>query len=85
MRQMLPTETDKYGVGSTAEAMKSVSIVTSFVGVMTLPALGGIWLDNLLGTKCLFVILGAIIGFVGGMYSLLGMVKANKARAHQSR
>jgi F0F1-type ATP synthase assembly protein I len=82
---MLPTETDRYGVGSMAEAMKWVSIVTSVVGVMTLPALGGMWIDNLLGTKCLFVILGAIIGFVGGMYCLLAMVKANNARAHQSR
>jgi F0F1-type ATP synthase assembly protein I len=84
MRQMLPTENDKYGVGSMAEAMKWVSVVTSVVGVMTVPPLGGIWIDNLLGTKCLFAILGAIFGFVGGMYCLLGMVKAT-AGAHQSR
>ena len=40
--------------------------------------------DHLLGTKCLFFILGVIVGFVGGMYCLLDMVKA-KAGAHQSR
>jgi F0F1-type ATP synthase assembly protein I len=82
---MLPTENDKYGVGSLAEATKWVSVITSFVGVMIVPALGGIWLDNLLGTTSVFTILGAIFGFVGGMYCLLGMVKGNKAGAHHSR
>jgi F0F1-type ATP synthase assembly protein I len=81
---MLPTPNDKYGVSNIAEAMKWVSVVTSVVGVMTVPALSGIWMDNLLGTTCLFVILGVIIGFVGGMYCLLDMVKA-KPGTRQSR
>ncbi len=80
---MLLAESDKYGARSMAEAMTWVSVVTSVVGVMTVPALVGIWIDNLLGTKCLFVILGGIFGFVGGMYCLLNMVRA-KARAHRS-
>ena len=80
----MPTDNDKYGVSSMAEAMKWVSVVTSVVAVMTVPALGGVWVDNLLGTKCLFTILGAIFGFIGGMYSLLDMVKA-KAGPRQSR
>ena len=84
MRQMLPIKNDKYGVNSMAEGSKWVSVVTSFVGVMIIPALSGIWIDSLLGTKCLFLILGMILGFVGGMYCLLGMVKAN-AGGHQSR
>ena len=79
----MPIENDKYGMSSVAEGTKWVSVVTSFVGVMTIPSLGGIWLDSLLGTKCLFVILGMIFGFVGGMYCLLAMVKAN-AGGHQS-
>ncbi|MGA2257167.1 MAG: AtpZ/AtpI family protein [Thermoguttaceae bacterium] len=73
---MRPTENDKYGVGSVAEAMKCVSVVTSVVGVMTVPALVGIWIDHLLGTALPFTILGVIFGFVGGMYCLLDMVKA---------
>jgi F0F1-type ATP synthase assembly protein I len=81
---MLPIDNDRYGMNSMAEAMKWVSIVTSVVGVMTVPALVGIWMDNLLGTKCLFLILGVIVGFVGGIYCLLNMVKA-KDGAHQSR
>ena len=80
---MLPTENDKYGASSMAEAMKWVSVVTSVVGVMTVPPLGGIWIDHLLGTKCLFAILGVIFGFVGGMYTLLNMVNAEPG-AHQS-
>ena len=75
---------DKHGVRSVADAMKWVSVVTSVVGVMLAPALGGIWIDNLLGTRCLFAILGGVFGFVGEMYFLLDMVKA-KAGAHQSR
>jgi hypothetical protein len=74
---MLPTANDKYGVSSMAEAMKWVSVVTSVVGVMIVPPLGGIWIDNLLGTNFLFAILGGIFGVVGGMYCLLAMVKTN--------
>jgi F0F1-type ATP synthase assembly protein I len=80
---MLPTENDKYGVSGMAEAMKWVSVVTSVVGVMTVPPFVGIWIDYLLGTKCLFAILGVVFGFVGGMYALLNMVKA-EAGAHRS-
>ena len=81
---MLSGENDKYGVSSIAEAMKWVSVVTTVVAVMTVPALGGIWIDNMLATKCLFVILGGILGFVGGLYCLLDMVKP-KAGPRQSR
>ena len=79
---MLPTENDKYGVSGMAEAMKWVSVVTTVVGIMTVPALGGFWIDSLLGTKGVFTILGVVFGFGGGMYGLLNMVKA---RVHKSR
>ena len=81
---MLPTANDKYGMSSIAEAMKWVSVVTSVVGVMTVPALVGIWIDYLLGTIYPFTIMGVVFGFVGGMYCLLDMVKA-KVGTHQSR
>ena len=81
---MCPSEYDKYGMNSMADAMKWVSVISSVVGVMTVPALGGLWVDNLLGTGFLFTILGAILGFAGGMYSLLNMVKAN-AETRRSR
>lgn len=55
---MLPNPNDKYGMSNIAEAMKWVSVVTTVVGVMTVPPLGGIWLDYLLRTRCLFLIVG---------------------------
>jgi F0F1-type ATP synthase assembly protein I len=81
---MQPTDNDKYGVNSIAEAAKWISVVTSVVGVMIVPALAGIWIDHLLGTKGLFAILGVVLGFVGGMYCLLDTVKS-KPGAHESR
>ena len=38
---------------------------------MAIPPAGGYWLDLRVGTSPLFVILGAILGFVGGMFHLL--------------
>ena len=84
VRQMLPTENDRYGVSRTAEAMKWVSVVSTVVGIMVVPALGGFWIDNLLGTRGVFTLLGVVFGFVGGMYGLLYMVKGNTG-VHKSR
>lgn len=81
---MVPTENGKYGVSSVAEAMKWISVITSVVGVMIVPALVGVWIDRLLGTNYPLTILGVVIGFVGGMYCLLDMVKA-KAGTHESQ
>ena len=53
-----------------------LSIVTSAVGVMVVPAFGGFWIDRLLGTKYVFAILGVIFGIVWGMHCLLEMVMA---------
>ena len=81
---MLPIENDNYGVSGMAEAMKWVSVITTVVGVMIVPVLGGMWIDNLVGTKYLFVIVGAAVGGIGGICSLLNMLKV-KAGAHRSR
>ena len=66
MGHTLPNENSPYGVNGMAEAMKWVSVVTSVVGVMTAPPLGGIWIDSLLGIRGVVVILGAILGVGGG-------------------
>lgn len=84
MGRMLPNENSSYGVNGIAEAMKWVSVVTSVVGMMTVPPLGGIWIDSLLGIRGVFVILGAIFGLAGGLYCLLDMVRTN-AGTHRSR
>ena len=62
---MLPTKNDKYGVSSMAEATTWVSVVTSIVGVMLVPALVGMWIDNLVGNEYLFVILGLSLALLG--------------------
>lgn len=72
----MPTKNDKYGMSNLAEAMKWGSVVTSVVGVMIVPALVGVGIDNALGTEHPYAILGAIVGFVGAMYGLLDVVKA---------
>lgn len=81
---MDPRKNDKYGVNALAAAMKWVSVISSAVGVMTLPILGGIWIDYLLGTTLLFMIVGVIVGFAGGLYCLLEMVKVH-AKPRRSR
>lgn len=58
-----------------AEAMSWVSRITSVCGIFALPPVGGMWLDKTIGTLPLFVVLGALIGFGGGMYSLIKMVE----------
>lgn len=72
------TNDDRPPVNSSAEersalarAMELTSVVTTIALQMALPPLGGYWLDQWLHTKALFVILGAAIGLVSGMYSLI--------------
>lgn len=42
---------------------------------MALPAAGGCWLDLRIGTSPVFVILGTILGFAGGMFHLLQIAR----------
>ena len=45
--------------------------ITTISMEMVLPALAGVWLDGKLGTKFLFLILGAVLGFFFGFWHLL--------------
>ncbi|MBN2294938.1 MAG: AtpZ/AtpI family protein [Pirellulales bacterium] len=45
--------------------------ITTISLEMVLPALGGVWLDGKLGTKFLFLLLGAVLGFAVGFWHLL--------------
>jgi len=42
---------------------------------MALPAAGGYWLDLRIGTLPTFVILGAMLGFVAGMFHLMQIAR----------
>ena len=54
-----------------ARAYGLVAQITTISLEMVLPALGGVWLDRKLGTKFLFLILGALLGFAVGFWHLL--------------
>ena len=54
-----------------ARAYSWVALLTTISFEMVLPALGGFWLDRKLGTKLLFLILGAVLGFTVGFWHLL--------------
>jgi F0F1-type ATP synthase assembly protein I len=56
------------------------SRITTVAFEMVIPALAGYWLDHRLGVSPLFLILGAILGFVIGLYSLLQMTRPKPDR-----
>lgn len=47
---------------------------------MVLPALVGYWLDTRLGTKGVFVLLGAVLGFASGMVQIIRWGRAHDHR-----
>jgi hypothetical protein len=57
-----------------AKAYYWVSVVTTSVGLMVLPGLGGHWLDSRYGTRFLGL-LGFAGGLVGGVAYLLAALK----------
>ena len=60
--------------------MAWVSRITSISMEMVLPGLIGYYLlDRWLGTKVLFLILGLILGFVGGIWQLIKLTKQNNS------
>jgi len=58
-------------------AMEWVSKITTISLSMALPGVGGIWIDNNLGTMPVFIILGVVLGFALGMYQLLQIASEN--------
>jgi F0F1-type ATP synthase assembly protein I len=69
----LPDDRSSY-----ANAMVWVSRITSISIEMVLPGVIGYYLiDRWLGTKVVFLILGLILGFVGGIWQLIKLTKQN--------
>lgn len=52
-------------------AMEWVSRVVTISLEMVLPAFGGYWLDRLVGTPLIFLIIGMILGFALGLWHLI--------------
>jgi len=59
-----------------AVAATWVSMVTTIVVEMVIPPLLGFWLDEKLGTRVVFVSLGAIGGLALGMTSLVRLARS---------
>lgn len=56
-------------------AMEWCALITTIGLEMALPAAGGYWLDDRLGTLPLFLLLGAAVGFAIGMIQLLHVAR----------
>jgi F0F1-type ATP synthase assembly protein I len=54
-----------------AAAIQWTSRITSIALEMTLPAFLGFWLDRQLGTVFVFLVVGAVAGFITAMLSLV--------------
>jgi hypothetical protein len=63
-----------------AVAMQWVARLTTISLEMALPGLGGFWLDQWLGTRVVFLIVGVIVGFAAGMWHLVQLTKPIKPR-----
>ena len=57
-----------------AQAMSLSSMIISVAMEMVLPGLAGYWIDQRLGTKLVFLLLGLVLGVVGGMIHLVRLL-----------
>jgi hypothetical protein len=63
-----------------AVAATWVSVVTTIAMEMAIPPLLGLWLDQKLGTRVVFVTLGAIGGLALGMTTLIRLARTEHER-----
>jgi F0F1-type ATP synthase assembly protein I len=63
------------GRSAYAQAMEWVSVITTISLEMVLPGALGYWIDQKIGTKVLFLIVGLILGCVVGMRQLIQLTK----------
>jgi F0F1-type ATP synthase assembly protein I len=56
--------------------MEWATQITAVCFEMVLPALLGYWIDQRLGTKILFVVVGCVLGVVGGMMTIVRMTRS---------
>lgn len=51
------------------------AILSQLAGAVLLGAFSGRWLDNVLNTKPLFLIIGIFLGLAAGIYSMLRLIQ----------
>jgi len=69
---------------SFAKAMEWTSRITTISIEMVLPALLGHWADRKLGTRVVFVLIGAIAGMTLGLWHLLQITAPPSAKGPKS-
>lgn len=62
-----------------ARAAEWTSRVTTISLEMVLPGVVGLWIDQRLGTKILFLVFGVILGFATGLWSLIRLSKTSQS------
>lgn len=67
-----------------AAAAEWTSKITTLAGQMVLPVLAGLWLDRVVGTVWIFLVLGAALGFTSGVYQLVLWVRAEATEAQRT-
>lgn len=77
MGELSPEQNGQDDRSSMARAMEWTSHVTTIAAEMALPGLGGHWIDQRLGTKMVFLLLGVAFGFAIGMWHLLKLARAS--------
>jgi F0F1-type ATP synthase assembly protein I len=60
-----------------AQALSWSTAIITIALEMVLPAVLGLWVDRKLGTKMVFLILGAAAGLAGGMIHLIRLATAS--------
>lgn len=68
-----------------ALAMEWTSRITSISLELVVPVLIGYWLDQRLGTRVLFLVLGVVLGFVTATLSLVQLAKSSNRRPPRQR
>jgi hypothetical protein len=65
---------------SLAKYLRYSHLGIQFLLSVAVPTGAGIWADRKLGTVVLFTILGFLLGFVGGIYSIYGELYGRRDR-----
>lgn len=64
---MMP-DTDSHGNGNSGSYARFIGLGFTLIVIFALPTVVGLFVDRLLGTLPLFLLLGLALGFIGGLY-----------------
>lgn len=67
---MVPSKGNQSQLGALAKYLRYSHVGLQFLVAVGLPTAGGIWADQRLGTGVLLTLLGLVLGFAAGVYSL---------------